>query len=96
MSTNQWMDDPVLKGISEDKLKILTAILENAGEKQPKELMRYFLQSTANAAKDGIYFNDSETELILSVLKQRMSKDELKRVETVRRLANMIAKKERG
>lgn len=29
MSNNEWMNDPVLSGISNEKLKILTDIVEN-------------------------------------------------------------------
>lgn len=93
MSNNKWMEDPVLEGISPEKLKILTEIVENANGKEPKELMSYFLKSTSDAAKEGIYFNNDETELIVNVLKQGMNEEEIKRIETVRRLARMMSKK---
>lgn len=93
MANNKWMDDPVLEGISPEKLKILTEIVENADGKSAKELMTYFIQSTNAAAKEGIYFNNDETELIVNVLKQGMTDEEIKRIETLRRLANMMSKK---
>ena len=30
MSNNKWMDDPVLEGISNEKLEMLTKIIEGA------------------------------------------------------------------
>lgn len=93
MENNKWMDDPVLEGISPEKLKILTEIVENSEGKSAKELMTYFIKSTNNAAKEGIYFNNDETELIVNVLKQGMTEEEIKRIDTVRKLANMMSKK---
>lgn len=93
MSNNKWMEDPVLEGISPEKLKILTEIVENADGKEPNELIAYFLKSTSAAAKKGIYFNNDETELIVNVLKQGMNEEEIKRIETVRKLAKMMSKK---
>lgn len=95
MPNNKWMDDPVLDGISPEKLKILTQIVENADGKSARELLTYFIQSTNAAAKEGIYFNNDETELILNVLKQGMTEEEIKRIDTVRKLANMMAKKKK-
>lgn len=93
MANNKWMDDPVLEGISTEKLKILTEIVENSEGKNAKELMAYFIKSTASAANEGIYFNNDETELILNVLKQGMTDEELKRIDTLRKLANMMSRK---
>lgn len=93
MANNKWMDDPVLEGISPEKLKILTEIVENSEGKSAKELMSYFIKSTNDAAKQGIYFNNDETELIVNVLKQGMNEEEIKRIETVRKLANMMSKR---
>lgn len=93
MANNKWMDDPVLEGISPKKLKILTEIVENSEGKTAKELMTYFIKSTNAAAKEGIYFNNDETELIVNVLKQGMNEEELKRIDTLRRLANMMSRK---
>ena len=44
MSNNKWMDDPVLNGISNEKLEMLTKIIEGAKGMEPKQMLTYFMQ----------------------------------------------------
>ena len=46
MSNNEWMNDPVLSGISNEKLKILTDIVENTGEMDAKQMIPYFIKAS--------------------------------------------------
>lgn len=93
MDNKEWMDNPILSGISPEKLSVLTNIIESADSKSPKELITYFVTETSKASKQGIYFNDDETNLIVDVLKQNMTEEEIKKIDTIRKLANMMAKK---
>lgn len=93
MNNDNWMNDPVLSGISNEKLKILTDIVENTGEMDAKQMIPYFIKASNEATKQGASFTDDETNLILNVLKSKMSPKEQQRVETVRKLANMMVKK---
>ena len=79
MSNNKWMDDPVLEGISNEKLEMLT----------------YFIQQSNAAGKQGINFTNSETDLILNVLKEGMTPEEIKRIDTVKRIMAMLEKNKR-
>ena len=38
MSNNKWMDDPVLEGISKERLEVLTNIIEGAKGMEPKDM----------------------------------------------------------
>ena len=87
------MDSPVLDGISNEKLNILNDIVNNANGKTPKELISYFIKATNEAAKSGVYFNNEETELIIDVLKQNMTPEEIKRMDSVKKLSQMLSKK---
>ena len=49
MSNNEWMNDPVLSGISNEKLKILTDIVENTGEMDAKQMIPYFIKASNEA-----------------------------------------------
>ena len=80
MSNNKWMDDPVLEGISNEKLEMLTKIIEGAKGMEPKQMLTYFIQQSNAAGKQGINFTNSETDLILNVLKEGMTPEEIKRM----------------
>lgn len=92
MSNNKWMDDPVLEGISNEKLEMLTKIIEGAKGMEPKQMLTYFIQQSNAAGKQGINFTNSETDLILNVLKEGMTPEEIKRIDTVKRIMAMLEK----
>ena len=92
MSNNKWMDDPILNNISTEKLEALTKIIEGAKGMDPKKMFVFFLTESNNARKNGVNFTNEETELILNVLKQNMTAEEIKRIDTVRKMVSMIEK----
>lgn len=92
-NTKNWKNDPLLKGMDSKKLQFLTDMVREL-EKTPKNnLMPFFLGLTAQANSQGINFNDAETELLLRVLSPRMSEQDRKQIDTMRRLSAMLAKK---
>ena len=95
MSNNKWMDDPVLAGISNDKLEILTKIIEGAKGMEPKQMFTYFIQQSNKKKKKGIHFTNAETDLILNVLKEDMSPEEIKRIDMVKQIINSLSKRKR-
>ena len=95
MSSNKWMDDPVLNGISNEKLEMLTKIIEGAKGMEPKQMLTYFIQQSNIAGKNGINFTNAETNLILNVLKEDMPPEEVKRIDMVKKIVEMVGKKNR-
>ena len=95
MSNNKWMDDPVLEGISNEKLEMLTKIIEGAKGMEPKQMLTYFIKETNQASKNGINFTDKETDAILEVLKADMSPEEIKRIDTIKRMVSMLGKRKK-
>lgn len=95
MINNKWMDDPVLSGISNEKMEILTKILDSSNGMEPRQMLTYFIQESNKASKEGINFTDAETDAILNVLKQDMSPEEIKKIDTIRKMANMITKRQK-
>ena len=89
----EWANNPNLKNIDPLKLKILNEFASEAQRKGPNELHPLFMASMQRANSNGISFNDSETELILNVLKTRMSSQDIKKIETIRNLSKIIAAK---
>lgn len=95
MAENDWRSSPILKGISAEKLDVLVKLLEESKSKSPKELIPFFIASTTDANNKGITFTDDETVLILSVLKTGMTEEDIKKIETIRKLSRMISKKKK-
>ncbi len=93
---NDWAKNPVLSNIDPMKLQILNEFASQAEKKNSNELLPFFMASMKNANSKGISFNDNETELILNVLKQRMSSQDIKKIETIRNLSQIIAAKKKS
>lgn len=93
MSNSDWINNPEIKNISPEKLALLIKLVEESRNKKSQELIPFFISATSKASADGIQFNDTETEVILSVLKERMSKEDIKKIDTIRKFSEMIAKK---
>ena len=93
---NQWMEDPILSEISNEKLEILTKIIGNSKGMKPQEMLTYFMKESGQASKNGIQFSDQETDAILKVLTEDMSEADKKRVETIRRMVQLLSKTGKG
>lgn len=86
-------NNPALKDISTEKLELLVTLVTKAETLKQNELMPFFLSITKEANSKGVSFNDAETEVILNVLKKKMSPADIKKIDMIRNLTNMIAKK---
>ncbi len=86
-------NNPALQGISPEKLELLVTLVTKAETLKQNELMPFFLSITKEANNKGVSFNDAETEVILNVLKKKMSPADIKKIDMIRNLTNMIAKK---
>lgn len=89
----EWMSNPKLKDIDEKKLNLLIQIAEQAEKKEPDKLLPFFMSVTKMANSLGITFNDTETELILGVLKTKMSPEDINKLEMIRNLSGIISEK---
>lgn len=90
---NQWMDNPALNGISDEKLEVLNKILSGSSGMEPKQMLTYFIRESNSASKNGINFTNDETEAILSVLKTRMKPEDVKKIDMLKKMVAMISKK---
>lgn len=93
MVNNKWMEDPVLSGISNEKMEILNKIMNNSEGMEPRQMLTYFIQESNKASKNGVNFTDAETEAILNVLKADMTPEEIKKIDMIKKMVNMISKK---
>lgn len=92
---NELKNNPALKDISPEKLDLLVTLVTKAETLKQNELMPFFLSITKESNSKGISFNDAETEIILNALKKKMSPADIKKIDMIRNLTNMIAKKSR-
>lgn len=92
---DDWINNPKLKNIDSKKLKLLIQLTEQAEKKEADKLLPFFLAVTSKANSMGITFNDDETDIILNVLKTRMSPDDIKKIELIKNLSGMISAKSR-
>lgn len=93
MAGNSWMDDPILSEISPQKKELITKIIEGSKGREPKEMLTYFIKESNMASKNGMNFTDEETNLILNVLKEDMSPQDIKKIDTIRKMVAKISKK---
>lgn len=92
-NNNNWTKNPDLRGISPDKLNLLTSILSQAQNKTPNELIPFFLAASQKANSQGVSFNDNETDVIINTLKQNMSPEDQNKIESIRKLSQVITSK---
>lgn len=90
---NELKNNPALKDISPEKLELLVKLVTMAETLKQNELMPFFISVTREANSKGLTFNDAETEIILNVLKKKMSPADIKKIDMIRNLTNMISRK---
>ena len=86
-----WRQDPRLQGMNSQKLKYLADLAAQV-EKTPKnKLLQLFMSISAGSSQ--MDFSDSETDLLVSILTADMSKEEKKKLDTLRMLSRKLGKK---
>lgn len=87
---NDWINNPALKNIDAAKLQMLLSMAEQGKGKQQKELLPFLMAAASKSQAGGTTFSNEETNLILDVLKQGKSPEEIARIEKVCALVQMM------
>ena len=90
---DSWKNDPSLKNMDLKKLAFLSELAAQSGNQSMDSLLPFLISANKNANSMGLQFNNSETDLILNVLKSRMSPEEQSRIEMLRKMADMLGRK---
>lgn len=90
-SESNWKQDPRLRMMSQEKLDYITAFAERISKLPKDQLLPAFMTMQMETAQSGIQFNDQETDLLVSVLTEKMSPAEKKKVDTLRIFAKKLA-----
>ena len=88
-----WKEDPRLSGMDARKLEYLNHFAEKVQKTPKNQLMTLFLSLNLDAQKQGIQFNDKETDLLVSILTADMPPAEKKKLSTLKLLASRLSQK---
>lgn len=93
MNDNDWIHDPSLKNINPSKLQALLSMSEQGQGLQQKELLPFLMAAASKSKSAGTSFSSEETSLILDVLKQGKTPEEIARIEKMCALVNMMKRR---
>lgn len=83
MNPSYLLNNPALKGISDEKINFLLQFANENKDKKPKDMIPLFLAASASAKKKGMTFSGTEANLILEIMKQNMNDDEKKKTDMI-------------
>lgn len=82
MTRPDWMLDPSISHIPQEKLDFLSAMFEKVKSKNPKELMPFFM-AMSGKLKGKISFTSEEIQLIVAAIKRSSSSEEQKQLDQI-------------
>ena len=77
-----WMNDKKLAGIPKVKLEFLQKMFFESKDLTEKERLPFLLALAAKSKREKITFEEEETKLIINVLKEHVSEEEVKKIDT--------------
>ena len=84
------MNDSRLSGIDPAKLQMLFSMSGQGASKSQNELMPFLMAVATRSRQNGMTFTPEETNLIIEVMKQGKSKEEIARIEKIRMMMRLI------
>ena len=83
MDPSLLLNNPQLSNISPEKLQFLMEMANQEKGTSPKDIASALMSASADAQKKGVGFDNTETDLIVEVLKQNMSEAERKKADMI-------------
>lgn len=93
MNQTDWVHNPALKNIDSEKLQSLLSMAEQGKHLSQKELLPFLMAAASKSQSDHTTFSGDETELILNVLKQGKSKEEIEKIDRIRSLFSLMKRR---
>ena len=91
---NEWMNNPAMKNIDPIKLELIQMAASQTAGKSGRDLAPIMMALITNANKKGISFSGDEMSLILEIMKDGKSKDELAQIDrTINMVSSFMKKK---
>lgn len=88
---NNWKQDPRLRGMSKEKLALLTEFADRIGRTDKTNMMEAFMNINLEAQQKGVQFNDKETALLVNILSSGMPPAEKKKLDLLKMLSKKLA-----
>lgn len=77
----EWMNDPLVKDISQSKLDFLAILFLQGKGKSQKEMMSFFLTMMKKAKAENLTFTQSEISACIQSIKKYSSQEELEQID---------------
>ena len=90
LEAQAWNTDPTLKGMDPRKLSFLMEMTREAGKQSQDTLLPFLMTMMSQSREQGLNFSDAEMNLILQVLRQRMSPAEQGRMDMILKMSQMM------
>lgn len=84
------MNDQRLSGIDPAKLQMLMSMSGQGASKSQNELMPFLMAAAAQSREKGMTFTPQETDLIIEVMKQGKSQEEIAKIEKIRMMMRLF------
>ncbi|MEY8354831.1 hypothetical protein AALB39_15940 [Lachnospiraceae bacterium 54-53] len=91
-----WKQDPRIKSMNPQKISLLSEFAKRVESSPKDQLLPTLLNLNAEASQKGIYFNDEETDLLISIMSANMNPNERKRIDTLRLFSKNFSKQNKN
>lgn len=88
--SEDWKDNPKLRGMDKSKLDILQSLAEQGNGKSPSDMLPFLLDAAARGKNKGLNFSSQEISTIIEVLKMGKTPQEAARLDRIVSLMKMI------
>lgn len=83
MDPSFLLNNPQLKNISPEKLKILLELSKKGSGNSKKDMLSSLMAASNSMKEKKVSFEGSESDLIINVLKQNMSAEDQKKADMI-------------
>lgn len=77
----EWMKDPALKGIDQNKLLFLERLFHQGSKLTQKEMMPFLLSLAKQSKENNISFQKDEIRLIYSILQKYSTPEDIEKMQ---------------
>ncbi|MCH5269787.1 MAG: hypothetical protein J1E83_03480 [Lachnospiraceae bacterium] len=83
----EWMSDPSLSNIEENKLLFLSELVTGCQGKNQKELMAFMMAKMKQAKAEAISFSSAEVGTVINAIKKYSTPEELQQIDNLMKKA---------
>ena len=83
MDSNLFQNNKAFQNLTPEKLQFLLNFANMKKPTKTQEMLPFLLASMNQAKKENIQFSQPETDLLIEVLKQNLSKEECEKIDKI-------------